>query len=522
LSGTEKKDYVKGRKKMTDRHKIKTISDLKKSGYRYKTLKEELRENLLAKISKKEELFPGIIGYDDTVIPELQNALLSKHDFILLGLRGQAKTRILRSLVSLLDEYIPVISGSEINDHPYQPISQYSRDLVKKMGDQTPVSWIAREQRYNEKLATPDVSIADLFGDIDPIKAATKRLHYADEGTIHFGIIPRTNRGIFVINELPDLQPRIQVGLLNILEEKDMQIRGYPLRIPLDILIAFSANPEDYTNRGNIITPLKDRIDSQIITHYPRSVEDGIEITAQEAWQERETFKSKQIPHYFREIVEYIAREARDNEYIDQKSGVSARLAISCMELLISNAERRARMHQETKLTLRISDLQALIPAITGKIELVYEGEQEGIVNVAKLLIGKAVKNVFDKYFPLPETKHDKKSAIQNTELDQILSWFSDNNVLNVDCQGNDQNYVQSLSEPDVLAAFVKKYFPAMELKDHTQLATAKEFVLEALYQGSFLSKFESLNQVTYKDLVGTIFNSLPDDDQRDIDYYAS
>ena len=507
---------------MREQHKIKTIGDLKKSGYLHRTVKDELRENLLAKLSGKEELFPGIIGYDDTVIPELQNALLSKHDFILLGLRGQAKTRILRNLVSLLDDYIPIISGSEINDHPYHPISQYSREMVKKMGDQTPISWISREQRYNEKLATPDVSIADLFGDIDPIKAATKRLDYADEGTIHFGIIPRTNRGIFVINELPDLQPRIQVGLLNILEEKDLQIRGYPLRIPLDILIAFSANPEDYTNRGNIITPLKDRIDSQIITHYPRSIDEGIEITTQEAWQERETFERNQVPHYFREIVEYIAKEARENEYIDQKSGVSARLAISCMELLISNAERRARLHSEKTFTLRISDLQALIPAITGKIELVYEGEQEGIVNVAKILIGNAVKQVFYKYFPLPESKQHKKATLQNAELERILSWFSNNNILNVDCQGNNHDYIQSLSEPAALTTFVKKYFPGVELKDELQLATAREFVLEALYQSSFLSKFESNEQVSYKDLVGTIFNSLPEDDEQDIDYYAS
>jgi magnesium chelatase subunit I len=444
---------------------------------------------------------------------------LSKHDFILLGLRGQAKTRILRNLVNLLDEYIPIIKGSEINDNPFQPISKYSRDILEAEGDQTPIDWIPQSQRYNEKLATPDVSIADLFGDIDPIKAATKRLDYAHEGALHFGIIPRTNRGIFVINELPDLQPRIQVGLLNILEEKDLQIRGYPLRIPLDILIAFSANPEDYTNRGNIITPLKDRIDSQIITHYPLTIEDGIRITAQEAWQDREEFFGDQIPHYFREIIEYIAQEARESELIDQKSGVSARLPISCLELMISNAERRAKKYGEKKFILRIADLQAAIPAVTGKIELVYEGEQEGLSNVAKILVGKAVKKVFDKYFPLPDAKRKKQVAVQDTELEKILNWFANNNLASIESMGNNKKYIESLSNLEAVESFVKKYFPADELRDELILAVAKEFVLEALYQSSYLSKFEANELVTYKDLVETIFNSLPDDEEQDVDY---
>ncbi len=400
-----------------DIQKIKNIRDLRKTNYKVRNVRAELSENLIRKIESSEEIFPGIIGYDDTIIPDLQNAILSKHDFILLGLRGQAKSRILRSLVNLLDDYIPIIEGSEINDHPFEPISKYGRELVQKHGDDTPIQWITRDQRYSEKLATPDVSIADLIGDIDPIKAATKRLNYAHEGAIHFGIIPRTNRGIFVINELPDLQPRIQVGLLNILEENDLQIRGYPMRIPLDIVIAFSANPEDYTNRGNIITPLKDRIDSQIITHYPLQVESGIEITNQEAWQKRERVDSEeQYPHYFREIIEYIAVEARENELIDQKSGVSARLPISCMELLLSNAERRANLNKELHTTIRISDINAVIPAITGKIELVYEGEQEGIINVAKILIGKAIKRVFEKYFPIPEGNRKDKMPIKGRE----------------------------------------------------------------------------------------------------------
>lgn len=504
-----------------DISKIKTIKTLKTSGYRLRSVRDELRENILLKIKNNETIFPGIVGYDETIIPELQNAILSKHDFILLGLRGQAKSRILRSLVDLLDEFIPIIEGSEINDHPLQPISRQSREMVEKYGDDTPVEWIPRSQRYNEKLATPDVSIADLFGDIDPIKAATNRLHFAHEGAIHFGIIPRTNRGIFIINELPDLQPRIQVGLLNILEEKDLQIRGYPLRIPLDMLIAFSANPEDYTNRGNIITPLKDRIDSQIITHYPLTIEDGIKITNQEAWQDRDQFDRSKIPHYFREIIEYIAKEARENDLIDQKSGVSARLPISCLELMISNAERRANSYNSQDYTLRISDLQAAIPAITGKIELVYEGEQEGVINVAKILIGKALKKVFEKYFPVPDMKTKENISSQNTELEKILTWFANNNMIRVDSMGESKDYIASMSPLDALEIYVKKNFPASEIQNKIDLAVVKEFVLEALFQSSFLSKFEANDQVTYKDLVGTIFNSLPEDDERDINYYS-
>jgi len=500
-----------------DLTKIKTIGELKISEYNVSSVRDELRRNLLAKLGKTETLFPGIVGYEETVVPEIQNAVLSKHDFILLGLRGQAKTRILRSLVNLLDPFIPIVEGSEINDNPFDPISRESREKVDKQGDDTPIEWIPRSQRYNEKLATPDVSIADLFGDIDPIKAATKRLHYAHEGAIHFGIIPRTNRGIFVINELPDLQPRIQVGLLNILEENDLQIRGYPLRIPLDIVIAFSANPEDYTNRGNIITPLKDRIDSQIITHYPLTIEEGIRITDQEAWQNREEFKINQVPYYFREIIEYIAREARDSELIDQKSGVSARLPISCIELLIGNAERRAAIQKLKTTHLRISDLQALIPAITGKIELVYEGEQEGVINVARILIGKAIKRVFEKYFPVPKSREKKAE----TEFDEILNWFSKNNLIMVDTQGSDAAYIRSMENLTPAEKLVKKHFPHDETKDPLAMAVAKEFVLEALHQSSFLSKFETDGKITYKDLVESIFNSLPDDDYQDGSQFA-
>jgi len=500
---------------------IKTIGDLRRSGYRVRSVKDELRGNLIAKLQNNEEVFPGIIGYDETVIPQIENAILSKHDFILLGLRGQAKTRILRGLVDLLDPFIPIIEGSEINDDPFNPISQESREKVERYGDDTAIEWLSCSYRYNEKLATPDVSIADLFGDIDPIKAATKRLHYAHEGAIHFGIIPRTNRGIFVINELPDLQPRIQVGLLNILEEKDLQIRGYPLRIPLDIMIAFSANPEDYTNRGNIITPLKDRIASQIITHYPYSIEHGIRITEQEAWYDRHEISDMLIPYYFREIIEYIAKEARENEFIDQKSGVSARLPISCIELLVGNVEKRAIKFNTEKTSVRISDLQALIPAITGKIELVYEGEQEGVTNVAKVLIGKAVKKVFEKYFQIPKPRDKRGSENKNSDFDKILQWFSGDKLICVDGMSNDENYIKSLNSMKPLDQYIKKYFPADYIKDELNLAVVKEFVLEALHQNAFLSKFESNGKVTYKDLVDTIFNSLPEDEERDMNYFS-
>ena len=499
--------------------KTNTIGALRKSNYKFLTVKQELRKNLIQSLNNREVIFPGIIGYDETVIPELINAILSRHDFILLGLRGQAKTRILRSLVNLLDSHIPIIKDSEINDHPFYPVSKHAKDLVNQLGEETPIEWLPRDDRFNEKLATPDVSIADLFGDIDPIKAANLRIPFAHEGAIHYGIIPRTNRGIFVINELPDLQPRIQVGLLNILEEKDLQIRGFPVRIPLDILIAFSANPEDYTNRGNIITPLKDRIDSQIITHYPITIADGVAITRQESWQTREKFQDSQIPEFIREIIEYVAKEARENELIDQKSGVSARLPIACLENLISNAERRAIIYHSNNVRLRICDFEAVIPAITGKIELVYEGEQEGVINVAKILIGKAIKRVFENYFTMPKARN----KIENERLNSIIEWFSGDRTLKIKLMGSDDDYIKTLNSINPLETFVKKYFHKDGLKDDFDKAVYKEFVLEALHQNAFLSKFESSNDVEYKDLVETIFGSIADDDEdeRDRNYFS-
>ncbi|HKJ32565.1 MAG TPA: AAA family ATPase, partial [Balneolales bacterium] len=329
--------------------KIKTLGDLKESGWESLSVKEEMRRNLIKKMHDNETLFPGILGFEKTVIPQIQHALLAKHDVLLLGLRGQAKSRLLRLMINFLDEYMPVVDGSEINDDPYHPLSKYAREIIKEKGDKTPIKWIHRSNRYAEKLATPDTTVADLIGDIDPIKAATRKITLADEEVINFGIIPRTNRGIFAINELPDLQPRIQVALLNIMQERDIQIRGFNIRIPLDIAIFFSANPEDYTNRGNIITPLKDRIDAQIITHYPKTIDIGMEITDQEAWTKRDNGVEVIIPHFIREIIEEMAFNARESEYIDQKSGVSARLTITAMELLVSSAERRALMNNEKK-----------------------------------------------------------------------------------------------------------------------------------------------------------------------------
>src|SRR6202171_5240862 len=385
-------------------NKAKTFGELKASGYKPRGVKEELRGNLRRALARGENPFEGIHGYERTVLPALYNAVLSKHDLLLLGLRGQAKTRLLRMLINLLDAEIPAIAGSELNEDPFLPITKYGRRLLAEKGDDTPLAWIPRSERYREKLATPEVTIADLIGDVDPIKAATERRSYSDEEVIHYGIVPRTNRGIFAINELPDLQPRIQVGLLNILEERDLQIRGFPIRIPLDILLVFSANPEDYTNRGNIITPLKDRISSQIMTHYPDDVKTAAKITAQEAWTERAGVPAIDVPDLFRQLVEEIAFVARQSEFVDQSSGVSARMPISAIEILASNLERRGLTRGEKKVSPRLCDLPACLPAITGKVEMVYEGQQQGAEVVAKRLIGTAVKKLFDSKFPAPDS----------------------------------------------------------------------------------------------------------------------
>lgn len=488
-----------------------TVGELRKSGYVVRSVKDEMRENLIRKLKSNEQLFPGIIGYETTVVPALVNAILARHDIILLGLRGQAKSRIVRQLPGLLDEYIPVIRGSELNDNPYHPVSKYAVDLVREKGDDAPIEWLHRDQRYGEKLATPDVTIADLIGDIDPIKAASQRLHYSHEGAIHFGIIPRTNRGIFAINELPDLQPRIQVGLFNIMEEKDIQIRGFNVRIPLDIMIVFTANPEDYTNRGNIITPLKDRIDSQILTHYPRALSEAIAITEQEAHIKRDG-RAVYIPQFFREVVEQVAFEARKSEFVDQKSGVSARLTIAAMENLVSNAERRAILLGEKVIVPRICDLPHVLPGMTGKIELVFEGEQEGSVKVSKALIGKAVRETFRRYFPDPLKKRPRpvqevqggRQAHDDPEYGKIIQWFEAGNKIDISDDMTSEEYFKELDKVRGLREVTRKHMQ-MENED-LELPSVMEFVLDGLHQYSKIAKDEIDHLTSYKDMVGSIF----------------
>ena len=502
---------------------LRTFGDLKRHGYEPVSVKDEMRRNLIRKLRSGEDIFEGILGYERTVIPQIQNAILAKHDLILLGLRGQAKSRLIRLLPQLLDEYMPVVEGTEINDNPFDPISKHARDLLDEKGDETPIEWVHRAQRYGEKLATPDTTIADLIGDIDPIKAANRRLTYADEEVIHFGIIPRTNRGVFAINELPDLQPRIQVGLLNIMEEQDIQIRGFNIRFPLDVLMVFSANPEDYTNRGNIITPLKDRIDSQIITHYPKTLPVGIEITKQEAWEDRDGHDGERvevtIPHYFREIIEQVAFEARDSEYIDQKSGVSARMTRAALEDLISGAERRALIHGESETSVRVSDLYYIEPAITGKVELVYEGEQEGAQNVARLLIGRAVNAIFRQYFPDPSDKKEGRSPYQ-----KILGWFAQGNAVDVEPDMSFTEYAKALDGVEGLKEFVKEYSnPA----GTAETAATMGFVIEALHQNSLVGKELYDDSVTYNDMMGSMLSSIgpfseeDDEDDDEDDFYS-
>lgn len=486
------------------------LGDLKASGYKVVSVKEEMRRNLIRKLRGAEPLFPGIVGFEETVEPQLVNALLAKHDIILLGLRGQAKTRIARLLPNFLDEYIPIIAGSEINDNPFAPVSRYGAEMILEQGDDTPIEWLHRSLRYGEKLATPDVTIADLIGDIDPIKAANQRLAYSHEGAIHFGLVPRTNRGIFVINELPDLQPRIQVGLFNIMQEKDIQIRGFNVRIPLDLAIIFTANPEDYTNRGSIITPLKDRIDSQILTHYPRSIEDGIRITRQEAWRVRETDGTLIMPEYMEQIVEMIAVQARQSEFVDQQSGVSARMTIATMEALVSNAERRAIVNGDDAVVPRITDLQHALPGITGKVELVFEGEQEGPAKVARLLINKAVREVFTLYFPNPleRTRRAAERAGAPQPSDPyaaILKWFSDGNAVELEDMMAFDGYLRELDRVPGLRELTLSHLKIAPNNTY-EIATGMEFVLDGLHQNSKIAKEEVSARVSYKDMLGTIF----------------
>jgi magnesium chelatase subunit I len=486
-----------------DIKKIKTLGELKKSGYKHKNIKEEIRDNLIRKLHNKENTFPGIIGYEDSVIPDTERALLSRHNILFLGLRGQAKTRMARQMIGLLDEHIPFVTGSEINDDPFFPISKFARDLVAEKMDDTPISWLHRDERYGEKLATPDVSVADLIGDIDPIKAANLRLNFADERVIHFGIIPKSNRGIFVINEIPDLQARIQVALFNILEEGDVQIRGFKLRMPLDILFVFTANPEDYTNRGSIVTPLKDRIESQILTHYPKTIETALSITDQEADVLPEQKVKVKVSDLVKRLIEQVAFEARASEFVDKKSGVSARLTIAAYENAISAAERRAILNNEKETQIWMSDLIGIIPSITGKIELVYEGEQEGPYQVAFNLLEKAFRSQFVNYFPNPEQFKKRKTGEENP-FRPISSWFDKGNQLNIFFNTKDADKIQLLYKVDGLHALVKKYFKHANDKESALLM---EFVLHGLAAYSLISKKVVEGKIEFKDLIGSMVN---------------
>ncbi len=482
---------------------IKTLGQLKTAYYQPKSIKDELRDNLIAKIKRGETAFHGIHGYEHTVIPELERAILSRHNINLLGLRGQAKTRLARLMVGLLDEWIPVVEGSEINDDPLNPISRHARMVIEEKGDDTPITWLHRDERFSEKLATPDVTVADLIGDVDPIKAANLKLSYADDRVIHFGMIPRANRSIFVINELPDLQARIQVALFNILQEGDIQIRGFKLRLPLDMQFVFTANPEDYTNRGSIVTPLKDRIGSQILTHYPEDIETAKVITEQEAQLDNRQSERIYVPALAKDLLEQLSFEARNSEYIDEKSGVSARMSITAFENLLSTAERRILQTGDDKTTVRLSDFLGVIPAITGKVELVYEGEQEGAAWVAQNLLNNAIKTLFPDYFP--EIKKLEREDAESP-YDAIASWFFNQSDFELLDDLSDAEYKERLDAITPLNALVKKYQPECPSTDRHFL---KEFVLWGLVEFKKLSKHRFTKGMQFKDLYGSYISRL-------------
>lgn len=482
---------------------INTLGELKKSGYISKSIKDELRTNLRAKIKSGQPTFEGVHGFENTVIPELERAILSRHNINLLGLRGQAKTRLARKMVELLDEYIPYVSGSEINDDPFHPISRYAKDTIAAKGDETPISWLHRNDRFYEKLATPDVTVADLIGDVDPIKAANLKLSYADDRVIHFGMIPRANRCIFVINELPDLQARIQVALFNILQEGDIQIRGFKLRMPLDMQFIFTANPEDYTNRGSIVTPLKDRIGSQILTHYPESIKIARTITEQEAKLDTIQSDMVYVPSLAKDLLEQISFEARESEFIDHKSGVSARLSITAYENLLSTAERRALKSGAEKTTLRLSDFMGIIPSITGKVELVYEGEQEGAAIVAQNLIGSAIHTFFPAYFPKIE-KLEKQG--EKTPYTDIVEWFFAESGFELLDDCSDEEYQRIIGSIVPLEILIKEYQSQLAKEDKFFM---KEFILWGLVEYKKLSKDRISEGYQFKDIYGSFISKL-------------
>jgi magnesium chelatase subunit I len=480
--------------------RARTLGELKATGYQSVSVKDELRANLINKLKRGERLFPGIVGYDETVVPQLVNAILAKHNTILLGLRGQAKSRIIRQLTELLDEHIPIIAGSEVNDDPLQPISAYGRQTVELHGDSTPIDWISRDARFVEKLATPDVTIADIIGDVDPIKAAKGGHLLSDELTIHYGLLPRANRGIFAINELPDLAGKIQVGLFNIMQEGDVQIKGYPVRLPLDVMLIFSANPEDYTARGKIITPLKDRIGTEIMTHYPAEIQTAVEITRQEAWVSRDGLNERlHIPDFIRETVEQIAFEARDDSRVDKHSGVSQRMPITVIESVISNAERRALLTEEAEIVPRVSDIYAAIPSMTGKMELEYEGEQIGANRIAKDLIKRAAGEIFEGYFV-------------GIDFERTVQWFDEGNNLRLADTASAKECKTLLEAvPDLIETTLIPF--DIKKSDKAQVVAACEFVLEGLYAQNKISRNEEggYTAVTKarKDRRGMIYDDL-------------
>ncbi len=476
---------------------IKTLGELKASGYQSKSIKDELRENLISKLQNSSSRFEGILGFENSVLPDMERAILSRHSILLLGLRGQAKTKIARQMITLLDEYIPVIEGSEINDDPLQPISAYGKKRVTELQEETPITWLHRSQRYVEKLATPDVSVSDLIGDIDPVKAATQKLNFSNEEVIHFGLIPRAHRCIFVINELPDLQARIQVSLFNMLQEGDIQIRGFKMRLPLDVSFVFTANPEDYTNRGSIITPLKDRIESQILTHYPSDLAIAKAITLQEAHLTIEQRDKITIAPVHHEILERMVMKARQSEFVDGKSGVSARVAISGYENLVSAVERRMLINGESRGVSRIADFQGVLPSLTGKIELVYEGEQEGPVNVAWKLMNEAIKDVFLEIFPNPDTRKRDKDV-----YGVIKAYFSGGNHIQLVNDVSNDLFQKNLNEVAGLQKLV-----ASQIDNTEETQVYMELMLHGLAEMQVIGKSQGANQIDFSDPLSRLLN---------------
>ena len=480
-----------------------TLGELKKTDYTSRTIQLELAENLKACLRSGKTTFEGLIGYENTVIPDVERAILSGHNINLLGLRGQAKTRLARQMTELLDEWIPVVTGSEINDDPLDPISLEAKRIIAEQGDKTPIEWLHRTDRFFEKLATPDVTVADLIGDVDPIKASNLKLSYADERVIHFGMIPRAHRCIFVLNELPDLQARIQVALFSILQEKEIQIRGFKLRLPIAAQLIFTANPEDYTNRGSIVTPLKDRIGSQILTHYPHNRDIAKAITRQEAFLTEEQAAQIHMPELARDILEQISFEARKSEFVDSKSGVSARMSITAFENLISNAERRTLLSGDATTSIRMSDFMGIIPAINGKIELVYEGEQEGAEQISYHLISESIKTLFTDYFPKIE-KLQKDDEVG--PYDVILEWFFKDNELFLEDSLPDRSYQDSLTLIPGIKEVLDTHLEACDEKDRYFMM---EFLLWGLESNKKLNKYRTMEGFQFKDSLGSYISGL-------------